>query len=165
MYQRILVGVDNSPMRQAVFERALSLAKENQASLLLLHVLSSEEEDSPLPIPTHTEEIDWAHGSEIDLGKWREQWQKFERECLEKLQALAVEAKKAGVMVEVKQVAGGPGRTICHLAQTWNADLIVIGDRGHSGLSKLVLGSVNNYVLHHASCSVLTIKAPVKTTT
>jgi len=162
MYRKILVGVDNSPMRQSVFERALSLAKENQASLLLLHVLSSEEEDSPLPIPIHTEELDWARGSEIDLEKWREQWQKFKRECLEKLQALATEAKKAGIPVEVKQVAGSTGRKICHLAQTWDADLIVIGNRGHSGLSELLLGNVSNYVLHHAPCSVLTVKAPIK---
>ncbi|MGQ9872468.1 universal stress protein [Leptodesmis sp.] len=43
------------------------------------------------------------------------------------------------------------------------ADLILIGNRGHTGLKELFLGSASNYVLHHAPCSVLTVKlaAPV----
>jgi len=36
--------------------------------------------------------------------------------------------------------------------------LVVVGRRGHSGLSELFLGSVSNYVLHRAPCSVLTIQ-------
>ena len=43
---------------------------------------------------------------------------------------------------------------ICKLAQEWNADLIVMGRRGHSILSELVLGSVSSYVIHRAHCSV-----------
>ena len=159
---KILAAMDNSSMSQPVFEQALSLAKNNQANLMLLHVLSSEEEESPLTVPTQLDEITWARGSEIDLERWREQWKKYEGECLEKLQARAAEAKKSDVNVEVQQVAGSPGRTICQLAQTWGADLIVIGNRGHSRLSELVLGSVSNYVLHHAPCSVVTVKVPVK---
>ncbi|EDX83315.1 universal stress protein family, putative [Synechococcus sp. PCC 7335] len=159
MYHKILVAIDNSPMAQPVFERALSLAKENSATLLLLHVLSSDEQSSPLMLPTDDDELDWIIGSDIGLKKWREQWQKYESECLGKLQALAAEARSAEVNVEFRQITGGPGRTISQLAKTWGADLIVIGNRGHSGLSELLLGSVSNYVLHHSPCSVLTVKA------
>ncbi|MDJ0708403.1 MAG: universal stress protein [Leptolyngbyaceae cyanobacterium MO_188.B28] len=162
---KILAAIDNSSMSQPVFEQALSLAKKNQANLMLLHVLSSEDEESPLTVPTQVDEIAWARGSEIDLERWREQWKKYESECLEKLQARAAEAQKVDMNVEVQQVAGSPGRTICQLAQTWGADLIVIGNRSHSKMSELVLGSVSNYVLHHAPCSVVTVKVPVKTKT
>ena len=163
MYQKILVAMDNSSISQTVFAQALSLAQQHQASLMLLHVLSSEEEESPLPVPAQVDEIAWAHGSEIDLKRWREEWKNYESECLEKLQARAAEANQADVKAECRQVVGSPGRTICQLAQTWEADLIVIGNRGHSKLSELILGSVSNYVLHHAPCSVVTVKVPAKT--
>ena len=44
------------------------------------------------------------------------------------------------------------------LAKDWNADLIIMGRRGLTGLSEMFLGSVSNYVVHHASCSVLLIQ-------
>ena len=47
MFNRILVAVDRSEMSMKVFEQALSLAKITSANLMLLHVLSQEEEGSP----------------------------------------------------------------------------------------------------------------------
>ena len=159
MYKKILAAMDNSPMGKTVFERALSLAKASQADLMLLHVLSGEEENSPLPIPALAGEIYWAPGAEIDLERWQEQWASYESECLETLQARAAKANQAEVNTEFRQVAGSAGRTICQLARTWGTDLIILGNRGRSGLTELVLGSVSNYVLHHASCSVLVLKS------
>ncbi|MGF1516635.1 MAG: universal stress protein, partial [Nodosilinea sp.] len=52
-----------------------------------------------------------------------------------------------------------PGRVICTLAKTWAADLIVVGSHRRKGLSELFLGSVSNYVMHHAPCSVLVVDA------
>ncbi|MCZ8054719.1 MAG: universal stress protein, partial [Microcystis sp. LE19-12.2C] len=49
-------------------------------------------------------------------------------------------------------------KTICKVAREENIDLIVIGRRGRSGLGELFLGSVSNYVLHHAPCSVLIVQ-------
>ncbi len=51
------------------------------------------------------------------------------------------------------------------MARNCGADVIVMGRRGHSGLSELILGSVSNYVLHHAPCSVLIVQYPVKPNT
>ena len=159
MYKKILAAMDNSHMGRTVFEQALSLAKMGQADLMLLHVLSGAEENSPLPIPSLAGEIYWAPGAEVDLERWREQWARYESECLETLQARAATANQADVNTEFRQLAGSPGRTICHLARTGGAELIVLGNRGRSGLSELVLGSVSNYVLHHAHCSVLVLKS------
>lgn len=47
-----------------------------------------------------------------------------------------------------------PGLGICREAEQWDADLIVLGYRREWELKKLVLGSVCNYVTHHAPCSV-----------
>ena len=62
------------------------------------------------------------------------------------------------VPAEFTQNAGDPGPVICSVAQTWGADLILMGRRGLSGLGELVLGSASNYVLHHAACSVLVMQ-------
>lgn len=47
MFHKILVAIDASDRGQMVFNEALSLAKATAANLMLLHVLSSEEEVSP----------------------------------------------------------------------------------------------------------------------
>lgn len=44
--------------------------------------------------------------------------------------------------------------------KAWNADLIIMGSRGHSGLKELVLGSISKYVVHHALCSVMVVRTP-----
>lgn len=66
-----------------------------------------------------------------------------------------------GINAEFKILFGDPSRVICEIAQAWNADLIIIGRRGRTGLSELFLGSVSNYVLHHAPCSVLTVQQSI----
>ena len=49
---------------------------------------------------------------------------------------------------------------ICDIASAWNADLIVMGRHGRLGLEELLMGSVSNYVTHHAHCAVLVLGLP-----
>ena len=158
MFKKILVAIDSSSMSKIIFAKALSLAQQNQANLLLLHVLSSEEEDSPMPLPPQIDDPYWSAVSEVTLETWLKQWETYKSECLEQLQKFTAEAHQEGINAEFRQLPGSPGRTICNLAWSWQADLIVVGNRGRSGLGELLLGSVSNYVLHHAPCSVLTVK-------
>lgn len=44
------------------------------------------------------------------------------------------------------------------MARTWSADLILVGSRGLKGLKEMFLGSVGNYVTHHAPCSALIVR-------
>ncbi len=55
---------------------------------------------------------------------------------------------------------GNPAHNICDLAQTWSADLILVGSRGRTGIKEMFLGSVSNYITHHAPCSVLIVHKP-----
>ncbi|MEB3290155.1 MAG: universal stress protein [Leptolyngbya sp.] len=158
MYQKILVAVDNSHLGEAIFQQALGLAQAHQATLLLVHSLSGEEESSPLPIHRRIDSIYWAPGTEINLETWKEDWHQYEHENLEYLRQLTGKANALGVDAEFRQLVGSPGRVICKAAQQWNADVIVVGNRGRSGLSEFMMGSVSNYVMHHAPCSVLVIK-------
>jgi nucleotide-binding universal stress UspA family protein len=159
MYQKILVAIDMSEMGQNVFAQAVSVAKAFQAKLILLHVLSPEEENSPLPIPPDLKMLYPAQGNDLTLDTWRKQWEEFEKIGLETLQSYEQEAIAAEINAQSQQVLGSPGKTICKVAKAEQVDLIVIGHRGRSGLSEIILGSVSNYVLHHASCSVFMVQA------
>jgi nucleotide-binding universal stress UspA family protein len=161
MYSKILVALDHSPMRKQVFEAAVELAKTCNASLMLLHVLSPDEAEAPM-MPVFS---NFDFGAPVNYEIWdayREQRFLFEKAQQTLLETWQQEATEAGVATEFSLNSGSPGRTICTLARSWGVDLIVLGRRGHSGLSELLMGSVSNYVLHHAHCSVLTIQGKVE---
>ncbi|MBD2666566.1 UspA domain protein [Richelia sinica FACHB-800] len=164
MFKKILIALDRSDMRQDVFKQGLALAKLTSAKLMLLHVLSPEEEGSPdvLIFPN----IDYYPGwSEQSFRLYQQQWEHFQQEGLALLQTFSAQANTENVNTEFTQNSGSPGRMICELARVWQADLIVMGRRGRSGLSEILLGSVSNYVLHHASCSVHIVHLSVDSAT
>ncbi|WP_448563261.1 universal stress protein [Trichothermofontia sp.] len=153
MFKKILVGLDNSAASQLIFEQALELAKLSNATLMLLHVLPPFGEDYPPPVYPESDSI-----YTEALKSYMNQWQTIEQTGLEYLRAQTEKATALGIPTEFSQNVGDPGQLICKIAQSWCADLIIIGRRGRSGLSELLMGSVSNYVLHHAPCSVLTIQ-------
>jgi nucleotide-binding universal stress UspA family protein len=158
MFQKILVAMDQSPLSQSVFEKAVDLAKTNQASLMLLHVLSSNNEFFPMPMYPGIDGIyPLAHDAIIRTSQ--AEYSLAEDIGLEFLQSHARTAIAQGISTEVTQTIGDAGATICAIANTWTADLIVMGRRGRTGLAEFVLGSVSNYVLHHAPCSALVVQA------
>ena len=57
-------------------------------------------------------------------------------------------------------VNGDPKSRILDLAQEWEADMIVMGSHGRSGMERMVLGSVSLAVLAHAPCSVAIVRLP-----
>jgi len=54
--------------------------------------------------------------------------------------------------------SGDPASVITASAASYDADLIVVGARGHGGMTRLLLGSVSEKVLRHARCPVLIVK-------
>jgi nucleotide-binding universal stress UspA family protein len=160
MFNKILVALDRSEMGKQVFELGLTLAKLTGANLMLVNVLSGEEEGSPsMPIFST---YDYYPGiSDRTFEIYQKQWDNWKNQGVEMLQSLCAQANVAGVNTEFRQNLGSPGRVICELAHSWGADLIVIGRRGLSGLTEFFLGSVSNYVLHHAPCSVYVVHLPL----
>jgi nucleotide-binding universal stress UspA family protein len=156
MFKKILVALDNSPQREMIFNQALTLAQQSEAQLMLLHVLSAYEEGSPgIPIRSYH-----AYYPVLDDTTWKvyqQRWEAFESRGLEQLNRDIETAQAAGVRAEFSQTAGDPPQVICNTAKSWAADLIVVGSHGRKGLGELLLGSVSNYVMHHAPCSVLVV--------
>ncbi len=156
MFNKILVAIDGSEISKHIFDEALALAKEIRASLMLLHVLSGEEGGSNMPMLSSMGDDAGVRGGNWDIDQ--KQWEALENQGLELLRSHMARANTVGVYTEFRQIAGSPGSTICEVARTCGVDLIVTGRRGHSGLGELILGSVSNYVLHHAPCSVLIVQ-------
>jgi nucleotide-binding universal stress UspA family protein len=151
-YQKVLAAIDRSPMGKVVFERALAIAKQDGASLMLFHSIPVESQGMTPYSNLYGEEL-------IEFSKYmREQLDKEKEEVQQLLAEYCQQATDAGVATEYDYKVGDAGRWIRDMAQTWAADLIVIGRRGLSGLAEVFLGSVSNYIVHHAHCSVLVVQ-------
>jgi len=62
----------------------------------------------------------------------------------------------------VREMAmGRPERTLVHVAERDEVDLVVVGHRGVSGMTRRLLGSVSEHVGHHAPCSVFIVRPSV----
>jgi nucleotide-binding universal stress UspA family protein len=70
------------------------------------------------------------------------------------VQRAAEQLARDGIRVETLVREGDPGTEIIQEAETWPADLIIVGSHGHHGLKRLLVGSVAHYVANHAPCSI-----------
>lgn len=158
MFHKILAAVDTSKVNKHVLDRAIDLAKLTDGQLNVLHVLSPEEEGCPDTtgyLRTYSSSPKAFDQAEAHSQKL---WEEFSQKCMNMVQSCTDKAKAAGVNAECCQIPGSPGRTVCEVARNWQADLIVIGRRGHlSKVEEVLLGSVSNYVLHHAPCDILVV--------
>ncbi|MGI0493580.1 universal stress protein [Alkalinema pantanalense CENA528] len=157
MFRRILVALDRSESSPAIFQEALGLARSMGATLMLLHIASVFEDGYSAPFYPGVDGIYSTIHDEV-IKSYLVHWEALQEESLNWLRSLCEQATAAGVPTEFGQMVGDPGQVICAQARYWKADLILIGRRGRKGLTELVLGSVSNYVLHHAPCSILTVQ-------
>lgn len=68
------------------------------------------------------------------------------------------ELHDAGLETSTKVLQGDAREMLVDIARAENADLIVLGSHGRTGLAKLVLGSVASHVVAHAGCNVVVVK-------
>jgi len=150
-YQRIFVAVDQSKLAETVFQTAVALAAANQAQLKIFHC-------STLPAAAAEFGDRYQGNVEQFLAVAQQQLDQALTEAKQWLTGLEIQAQAAGVETSWDLSTGEAGPQLCHQANTWQADLVVLGRRGHSGLREIFLGSVSNYVLHRAHCSVLVVQ-------
>jgi nucleotide-binding universal stress UspA family protein len=159
-FKKIFAALDDSELSNRVFSQTLELAQASQASVMLFHCVTVNSfGDSAVPIPVDL-------GMNVQLMDQAYQTQRLLLETEAKqseslLKKYCDAAANQGVQVEFdSQMDGDPGHCICEFSQNWGADLIILGRRGRTGLTEAFLGSVSNYVVHHASCSVFVIQEP-----
>ncbi len=162
MVHKILVAIDRSKLSQYVFEEALALAKSLSASLVLINILSPDHEASPRnPILIGTELYPGGFNGSV-AKVYQDLWTSYSERELDMLRSLTDIARAAGTETTFHQSIGSPSQLICKFARDLEVDLIILGRNSRSGLDEFILGSVSNYVMHHAPCSVLTISCHQK---
>ncbi|MEO1401976.1 MAG: universal stress protein [Cyanobacteria bacterium J06635_1] len=151
--KRILVALDKSSISKCAFDEAVMLAKGMGAELRLFHALTHSEPGSPQMTYIYNGSYD-PHLAELLRKDYERDWNEFISQYLDLLKWRVEDAQAVGVTATLRQQYGTPGRAICEAAADWQADLIVMGSHGRTGLQEMWLGSVSNYVTHHAPCSV-----------
>jgi nucleotide-binding universal stress UspA family protein len=143
---RILYATDFSPTARAAWPWVLALAEPTAAAVDLLHVTLQAVPDRDLPpeiLARMTRALE-EHGQT-----------EAERFLQESERRWPGRLPRARVQVHVG--AGVAGDQIAHQAQARDADLIVMGTHGWSGLVRWMLGSVAQHVIQIAPCPVLTL--------
>ena len=139
----ILFPTDFSNGARAAMDHAISLAKDYQAKLILLYVI----QDISI--------AEWYIPSSISAGELIEDMQKSAWQEMDKWIA---EVSKQVKDVEKMVVRGVPFVEIIQTAKERNADLIVIGTHGRTGIDHMLFGSTAEKVVRKAACPVLTVR-------
>jgi nucleotide-binding universal stress UspA family protein len=136
---RILAATDFSDTADVALAWAAALARQHGASLTLVPALTL-----PAPLPDYLP-------SGADFG------QEMHQIAVRKLEETADRVRAAGLEVDLEVPIGVPSQAICRLAEEADAGLVVIGTRGLTGITHLLLGSTAERVVQRAPCPVLTV--------
>jgi nucleotide-binding universal stress UspA family protein len=152
MFASIVVGTDGSDTASTAIRQAISLAHSVRARL---HIVSAYE---PVSHPRLRDER--PEGPEGPEGPEDVQWMINPREdVLALLESAEQQARLAGIEhVESFARQGDAADAILDVAEEQGSDLIVVGNKGMTGATRFLLGSVPNKVSHHAPCSVLIVR-------
>ena len=147
---KILAANDFSDDSTRALGYAEELARKFGAEIVVLHV------DQPLaPVMLAPE-----FGPSIDTGVMSRIAEEQRLLAQKELDKIVARLRDGGLKARSLLRVGAPFLEIINAAQTENADLIVMGTHGRSGLAHVLLGSVAERVVQKASCPVLTIRHP-----
>jgi nucleotide-binding universal stress UspA family protein len=138
--RRIVVGVDGSAESVAALEWALDEASRRDATVDVVHAWHLPTYDATIPVSL--DPAPFEEGARLTLDQILD----------------AVERPDGAPKIESRLVCGPAGPELVDAAK--GAELLVVGSRGHGGFVGMLLGSVSQYVLHHASCPVVVIHQP-----
>jgi len=149
---KFLVAIDGSDASAHALDRALLLARPSGAKLLLLSVVEPPADYFwPTVLPTG-EPLPVQMPSHDELTAVRRSV------ALATLERNAARCRDAGVACELLIEVGAPRHVICDVAEREAVDIVVVGSRGLGDVQRLMLGSVSDYVVHHAAAPVLVVR-------
>lgn len=138
MYRRILVPVDGSACATAALEYAAAVAADVGATVHVVHVVDPTPAGDDRLAPDDLDAFDEAGAALLETAVER--------------------AERAGAAAVAEACRGEPGPAILERAAERDADLLVVGTHGRSGVRRFFLGSVAEGVLRGADAPVVTVR-------
>lgn len=140
-YKSVLVGIDGSDEAKVAFEKAVSIAEKEGASLTIAHILDTR---SFATVEQYDRTI-------------AERAETYGKELLDSYKKLA----EAANIVDVKAILdfGSPKVKIPKdIAMKHEVDLIVTGATGLNAVERFLMGSVSEAITRNAKCDVLIVR-------
>ena len=136
--KEIVAATDGSADSQAAVEEALALAREADAEVTFVSVFR----------PPSALLGDPQYGRSLQHGLF---------EARAAVETAISQAERMMVEAQGEVLEGDPATEIVRLAVTREADLIVVGSRGHGPLARAIVGSVSSTVIRDAPCPVMVV--------
>jgi nucleotide-binding universal stress UspA family protein len=147
MYKRIVVGTDGSAGANMAVDAAVQLARLMGASL---HIVNAHK-------TTSAHQFAAAPEVGLPLDAIAASNEAIRAEALRVCEDAAQRATGAGVSAETYCLAGDPADALLKIAADADCDLLVVGNRGMSGMRRFVLGSVPNKLSHQCGTNLLIV--------
>ena len=138
MLKNIVLAFDGSEYSNRALQYAKTFAERFEATLWLVHIF------------THTSDLLGYEDYEKLYSKRKASGQALLGEALQELSNTRLDVRE-------KLQEGPEAESILNIAKKCQADLIVMGTRGHGTLKGLLVGSVSRKVIHHSSCPVMVV--------
>ena len=135
LISKILVAVDGSETSSKAAEMAIDLAEKLGADLIALYIVAPN--------------INFSQAFYFAQENGQKIVDEVKREAV---------AKKLNVQTEVLMDVGAVSKAIVEYAENNNANLIVIGTRGISGIKRMLVGSTASEVVKYSHCPVMVVK-------
>lgn len=142
MENHILVAVDLSETNTGIIKKALSFAKQMQAKVSLVYIISMY--------------VDYLH-SDMSLlpTQWDEIYDAQKKQAEKEL--LKIKEANNALEIQIHAAIGNPKFDIIDYSIETKADYIVMGTHGRTGITHVLMGSTAEYVVRHSTIPVLII--------
>jgi nucleotide-binding universal stress UspA family protein len=142
----IVVGCDLSQGSDGAIDRAIELAEQHRADIVLVH---AQADDAPIE---HVDNEMLKQIGEVSAAVRVEE----ARQLADKLTVIQARGLKADVISRI----GPPAEILSKAAVERHAQLIIVGTHGRTGISRFLIGSQATEVIRHATCDVLVCRGP-----
>jgi nucleotide-binding universal stress UspA family protein len=153
---KILLAVDGSSVSEAAVQSVASRPWPGGSEVRVLHVLRPPY----FALDAYAPPGAFAVGPSAPASALLELEKAMSEAGTQLLERVAAQLANAGVEISTRMRTGDPREEIIQEADACVADLIVLGTHGHTGLKRLLLGSVALSVAQHAPCSVELARPP-----
>jgi nucleotide-binding universal stress UspA family protein len=134
----VLAALDESDRSQQIVTALGQLQLSVESKVILCYVMSPDFSQSDLADLPHK------GAQELPYRRIEKQLQLYQQQL--------------ACITEIEIVTGEPVTEIIRLAHIYHCDLIAVGSRGLTGISRIVQGSIGSQVVDEAPCSVLVVK-------